>query len=420
MSSFFRNVDPTYANPANIRVGQPINTLKARAVVVDMEEGVLNQLLRSDLGELFDSRQFITDVSGAGNNWAHGYWEYGTKYENQILDQVRRVVEQCDSLQSFFLMHSMGGGTGSGVGTRILSLLSEHYPEIFRFSTVVYPENDVVTGPYNAVLAMNELTEHADCVLPVDNQALMDILNNIDESKRKTKGVKTDISDLGTDKVQTFTKMNNIIAHMLNNLTCSMRFEGMLNVDLNEITMNLVPFPKMQYLISSISPLYSILDVKMEPRRLDQIFSDVIDRDFQLLKVDPKHSTYLACGLILRGDAKIGDIHRNVNRIKPEMKMVNWNQEGFKIGLCNEPPVGMPYSLLCLSNNSAIKNQFGSLKQKFLKLYKRKANVHHYTNFMDKDHFDIALHSLEDLMGRYEEIDAPKEERPGNRIRPIM
>ena len=116
--------------------------------------------------------------------------------------------------------------------------------------------------------------------------------------------------------------MNNIIAHMLNNLTCSMRFEGMLNVDLNEITMNLVPFPKMPYLISSISPLYSVLDVKMEPRRLDQIFSDVINKDFQLLKVDPKNSTYMACGLILRGDATISDIHRNVNRIRPEMKMI--------------------------------------------------------------------------------------------------
>jgi hypothetical protein len=33
-----------------------------------------------------------------------------------------------------------------------------------------------------------------------------------------------------------------------------MRFEGSLNVDLNEITMNLVPFPRMHYLISSLSP----------------------------------------------------------------------------------------------------------------------------------------------------------------------
>jgi len=37
--------------------------------------------------------------------------------------------------------------------------------------------------------------------------------------------------------------MNNIVANMLSNLTASMRFEGTLNIDLNEITMNLIPFP---------------------------------------------------------------------------------------------------------------------------------------------------------------------------------
>jgi tubulin epsilon len=32
-----------------------------------------------------------------------------------------------------------------------------------------------VTSPYNAVLALHKLTEHADCVLPVDNQSLLEI-----------------------------------------------------------------------------------------------------------------------------------------------------------------------------------------------------------------------------------------------------
>lgn len=45
-----------------------------------------------------------------------------------------------------------------------------------------------------------------------------------------------------------------------------MRFEGTLNVDLNEITMNLVPFPRLHFLVSSICPLYSLADVKLQPR----------------------------------------------------------------------------------------------------------------------------------------------------------
>ena len=34
-----------------------------------MEEGVVSELLRSPLGEIFDHQQLITDVSGSGNNW---------------------------------------------------------------------------------------------------------------------------------------------------------------------------------------------------------------------------------------------------------------------------------------------------------------------------------------------------------------
>ena len=42
-------------------------------------------------------------------------------------------------------------GTGSGVGTNVLSLLEEHYPEVYRFTTAVYPsdDDDVITSPYN-------------------------------------------------------------------------------------------------------------------------------------------------------------------------------------------------------------------------------------------------------------------------------
>lgn len=124
MSSFFRNVDPYSGTtiPINAQKGySPIESLRARAVIVDTETGVTNQLLKSDLGELFDARQFITDVSGAGNNWAHGFSYYGPKYKDDIIERIRKTAEECSSLQSFFLVHSLGGGTGSGLGTYILS-----------------------------------------------------------------------------------------------------------------------------------------------------------------------------------------------------------------------------------------------------------------------------------------------------------
>lgn len=73
---------------------------------------------------------------------------------------------------SFWLPPYLFLGTGSGLGTFVLNLLEDEFPEVYRFVTAVYPsgEDDVITSPYNSVLAMKELNEHADCVLPIENE----------------------------------------------------------------------------------------------------------------------------------------------------------------------------------------------------------------------------------------------------------
>ncbi|CAG2229299.1 TUBE [Mytilus edulis] len=240
LSSFFRNVDSRYDDPANIPMGSgkgKIKALKARAVLVDMEEGVVSEMMKGPLREVFDFQQLITDVSGCGNNWAVGHKMYGTQYREQLSDVIRRAAEFCDCLQCFFILHSMGGGTGSGVGTFILNLLEEEYPDVYRFVTAVYPsaEDDVVTSPYNSVLAMHQLTEKADCVLPVENQALMDIVNKIGQAIPSARTGKktffpTDVKagsaihtgDGGltkTSEEKPFDSMNNIVANLLLNMT---------------------------------------------------------------------------------------------------------------------------------------------------------------------------------------------------------
>jgi tubulin epsilon len=72
---------------------------------------------------VLDNQQLLYDVSGAGNNWAHGHHGYGPQYRAAIADRLYRCAEECDSLQAFMLLHSLGGGTGSGLGTYILDML---------------------------------------------------------------------------------------------------------------------------------------------------------------------------------------------------------------------------------------------------------------------------------------------------------
>lgn len=93
MSTFFRNVDNR--TNRNVAIGdgrQPIYDLKARAILIDMETGPVSETNRGELGELFDERQFVTGVSGAGNNWAHGNVIYGPEYNDELLEVRASLV----------------------------------------------------------------------------------------------------------------------------------------------------------------------------------------------------------------------------------------------------------------------------------------------------------------------------------------
>ena len=61
---------------------------------------------------------------------------------DSVLDVVRKEAECCDCLQGFQLTHSLGGGTGSGMGTLLISKIREEYPDriMLTFSIVPSPK----------------------------------------------------------------------------------------------------------------------------------------------------------------------------------------------------------------------------------------------------------------------------------------
>ena len=91
--------------------------------------------------QLWD-RHVFTGQSGAGNNWAKGHYTEGAELVDSVLDVVRKEAEGCDCLQGFQLTHSLGGGTGSGMGTLLISKIREEYPDriMNTFSVVPSPK----------------------------------------------------------------------------------------------------------------------------------------------------------------------------------------------------------------------------------------------------------------------------------------
>ena len=62
---------------------------------------------------------------------------------DSVLDVVRKESESCDCLQGFQVTHSMGGGTGSGMGTLLISKIREEYPDRIMLTFSVFPSPKV-------------------------------------------------------------------------------------------------------------------------------------------------------------------------------------------------------------------------------------------------------------------------------------
>jgi len=64
------------------------------------------------------------------------------------------------------LLHSIAGGTGSGLGSYLLERMNDRYPKKLIQTYSVFPDTgDVVVNPYNSMLAMRRLTQNADSVV---------------------------------------------------------------------------------------------------------------------------------------------------------------------------------------------------------------------------------------------------------------
>jgi tubulin beta len=183
-----------------------------RTVIVDLEPGTIDAIRASRLGDIFRPDNFVFGQNGASNNWAKGFYTEGAELVDQVQDIVRREAESCDCIQGFQLTHSLGGGTGSGMGTLLLSKIRDEYPDriINSYSIVPSPKvQDTVVGPYNVLLSFQQLLNMTDSTFCIDNHALYDICQRSLELASPT-----------------YTDLNHLISLTMSGVTTCLRFPG--------------------------------------------------------------------------------------------------------------------------------------------------------------------------------------------------
>jgi len=363
-----------------------------RACLVDLEPGTVDVIKASPVGTLFKPDNFVFGASGAGNNWAKGHYTEGAELIEEALDVVRKEVENCDCPQGFQICHSLGGGTGSGMGTLVLLKLRDAYPDRVLATFSVYPSpkvSDTVVEPYNAVLSSHQLLENADETFIIDNEALYNISHNVLKQNAPT-----------------YADLNYLISCVMAGVTASLRFPGKLNGDLRKLGVNLVPFPRLHFFLIAQAPLqskdnkgYQLVNVQ---ELTNQSFSP---RNF-FSNVKPDDGKYMTASLLFRGPMSTQEVDENVEKRQSANSedFVEWIPNNMKTSVVTVPPKDTKQSCTFVANTTALKGIFQRLATQFGAMYKRKAFLHWYKGEgMDEMEFQEADKNVRDLITEYQD-----------------
>jgi len=373
-----------------------------RAILVDLEPGTMDSVKAGPLGALFRPDNFVFGQSGAGNNWAKGHYTEGAELVDLVLDVVRKEAEHCDCLQGFQITQSLGGGTGSGMGTLLLSKIREEFPDRMMCTFSVHPSpkvSDTVVEPYNATLSMHQLVENADEVMCIDNEALYDICFRTLKMTNPTYG-----------------DLNHLISQVMSGITCCLRFPGQLNSDLRKLAVNLIPFPRLHFFLVGFAPLTARAAKDFRNYSVPELVSQMFDSKNMMAACDPRHGRYLTASAMFRGKMSTKEVDEQMLGIKNKNStyFVEWIPHNIKSSVCDIPPIGLKMAVTFVGNSTAIQELFKRVNDQFTAMFKRKAFLHWYTGEgMDEMEFTEAESNLHDLISEYQQYqEASAEEEP--------
>ncbi|KAF7730941.1 gamma-tubulin [Apophysomyces ossiformis] len=373
-----------------------------RAILLDLEPRVINTIRSSPFANLYNPENIYVsnEGGGAGNIWPHGY-SAAEKVLDEILDMVDREADGSDSLEGFMLLHSIAGGTGSGLGSFLLERLNDHYPKKLIQTYSVFPNSeevsDVVVQPYNSMLTLKRLTCNADSVVVLDNAAL---------------------ARIATDRLHiqmpTFEQTNQLVSTVMSASTTTLRYPGYMNNDLVGIVSSLVPTPRCHFLTTAYTPFSSEQVEKAKSIRKTTVL-DVMRRLLQtknrmVSTVPSKQSCYISVLDIIQGDVDPTDVHKSLLRIRDRRiaQFIPWGPASIQVALSKKSPyVQTPHRVsgLMLANHTSIASLFKRTCDQYDLLRKRNAFLEPYRKHdmfaSGLEEFDDSRQIVQELIDEY-------------------
>merc|ERR1712136_104541 len=148
-----------------------------------------------------------------------------------------------------------------------------------------------------------------------------------------------------------------------------------------EFQTNLVPYPRIHFMLCSYAPIISAEKAYHEQLSVAEITISVFEPASMMVKCDPRHGKYMACCLMYRGDVVPKDVNAAVATIKTKrtIQFVDWSPTGFKCGINYQPPTVVPggdlakvmRAVCMISNSTAIAEVFSRSELSFIGMLAR-------------------------------------------------
>lgn len=200
--------------------------------------------------------------------------------------------------------------------------------------------------------------------------------------------------------------LNKILACSLSDINCYSRFPSDQGTSLRKIATNLVPFPRLKFVASSMVSLRH--DMPSLANEHDIILNALYCNSSLMTPADLRNGKIMSSFCGTRGMVTFNEAETQTSLIKRlNMRYFSeWIGNNFHLAHNSMSRPDSRGSTTALINTTSIRHTFGIIHKKFTSMFKRKAHLHHYTGEgMDEMEFDQSESNFTMVMDEYKEYD---------------
>ncbi|MCK6547636.1 hypothetical protein L6R52_17430 [Myxococcota bacterium] len=352
--------------------------VRPRAIFADLDPEALRAVQSHPAFTHLGPEAFVAGSGGTSRRWADGYGAQALV--DAIATAVRREVDACTELQGFVVVHGAAGGTGGGLGARVLEHLRAEYPDatIATFSVLSATAREAPAHAVNQARSLAVLGRHADLCFILGSDAADSIL----------------FRERRLDS-PTHAERNELFTAAISDVVFA--WCSPTGMNLRDMAVTARPFPRTNYLALAHSP-YSPRGGAVVGRPLPELVEYAFDANAFLAALDPRHGKYLSSICLVRGDVSEVEAHAIVERQVAHAAHVEWIWDPWRVRISKTPPLGAPRSVTLVATTTAIQEVLKENAEAFA--LARRAPEGAVDGWRDDPALDDAADALEEAIER--------------------